>query len=169
VLEEDASLAVGRAAEAAGAAAAAAAGAAAAGAAAAAALSGISSEGGQGGSRRASAATSSGRPLRRGRRAGPGQPDGDATPDVLEVVSVEVLPAPEEPLAAVDLDQDPDGAGGGPDQGTASDWLPGIRDEHDDMPLGGGLEGPGRRGTWSRSVTPNVIRRTGTRPPRRRR
>ena len=104
------------------------------------------------------------------------------SPDVLEVVSIEVLPAPDEPslaLAGVAASADgseaaEDGWGdpatfGQPQGGTAADWLPGIRDEHEDMPLGGGLDGPGRRGTWSRSVTPNVMRRTGVRPPRRRR
>jgi hypothetical protein len=108
-----------------------------------------------------------------------GRGDGDPTADVLEVVSIEVLPAPEEPALALvegggandDLDAAPWGevAVGQPREGTAADWLPGIRDEHEDMPLGGGLDGPGRRGTWSRQVTPNVIRRTGMRPPRRRR
>ncbi len=75
---------------------------------------------------------------------------------VLEVSSVTVLPADEEPGG-------PDAEGG---QGTASDWLPGIRDEHDD-------EGPSRgrwqdRPTWDRTVTPNIRKRTGTRAPRRR-
>ncbi len=49
----------------------------------------------------------------------------------------------------------------------ASDWLPGIRDEHDDDPgwQARWLERP----TWDRTVTPNIRRRTGTRAPRRRR
>jgi hypothetical protein len=50
---------------------------------------------------------------------------------------------------------------------TASDWLPGIRDEHDDD--GGWQARWLDRPTWDRTVTPNVIKRTGTRPPRRRR
>jgi HPt (histidine-containing phosphotransfer) domain-containing protein len=152
VLEEDASLVVGRAAE------------------AAAAASGV------GGTPAPTPA--SGRP-RPGARAGRGRGarrtgmgDGDAPPPLLEVVSVEVLPAPEEPLAAIaalGADGVSDADGWGPTEGTAADWLPGIRDEHEDMPLGGGLDGSGPRRTWDRTVTPNVIRRTGTRPPRRRR
>jgi excinuclease ABC subunit B len=153
VLEGDESLVVGRAAERAAA------------------------EGVAAGSRRGSRAAASGTPLKRGRGRGrtPGGPDEDATPDVLEVVSVEVLPAPEEPALALagaalaDGEDDTDGDGWGASEGTASDWLPGIRDEHEDMPLGGGLTGPGGRRTWDRAVTPNVVRRTGTRPPRRRR
>jgi len=68
----------------------------------------------------------------------------------MEVTSIEVLPADEEPLG----------------EGTASDWLPGIRDEHDDE-----AAGPARwqeRPTWDRTVTPNIRKRTGQRPPRRR-
>jgi excinuclease ABC subunit B len=152
VLEEDASLAVGRAAEAA------------------------ANDAAPGAGR----ASSPGAPRRRGARK-PGGSDGDVSPQVLEVVSVEVLPAPESPAlalagamlggdggldtAALSGEETGLAAGGG----TASDWLPGIRDEHDDMPLGGGLGAPGERRTWDRAVTPNVIRRTGTRPPRRRR
>jgi hypothetical protein len=70
----------------------------------------------------------------------------------MEVTSIEVLPAHEEPLG----------------EGTASDWLPGIRDEHDDE------DGPGwqarwlDRPTWDRTVTPNIRKRTGQRSPRRR-
>ena len=76
-----------------------------------------------------------------------------------EVTSVTVLPAEEEPAETLDGEL-------GHDEGTASDWLPGIRDEHDD--------GTGRqarwqeRPTWDRTVTPNIRRRTGTRPARRR-
>ena len=53
------------------------------------------------------------------------------------------------------------------DENTAADWLPGIRDEHDDDPgwQARWLDRP----TWDRTVTPNVRRRTGTRPGRRRR
>jgi hypothetical protein len=75
----------------------------------------------------------------------------------LEVTSVTVLPAGLEP----------GGDEAAPEQeGTASDWLPGIRDEHDDD--------AGRRArlldrpTWDRTVTPNVRKRTGSRPARRR-
>ncbi len=49
---------------------------------------------------------------------------------------------------------------------TASDWLPGIRDEHeDDGWAAKWIERP----TWDHTVTPNVIKRTGQRPPRGRR
>jgi hypothetical protein len=84
----------------------------------------------------------------------------EAAGPAFEVTSVTVLPADDEPAAT--LDGEP-----GHDEGTASDWLPGIRDEHDDSPgwQARWLERP----TWDRTVTPNVRRRTGTRPPRRRR
>jgi len=81
----------------------------------------------------------------------------------LEVTSVTVLPAAEEPVSALGADggADPDA-----DDGTAADWLPGIRDEHDEDPgwQARWLDRP----TWDRTVTPNVIRRTGSRGPRRR-
>jgi len=90
----------------------------------------------------------------RGRRVE--TPSGPA----FEVTSVEVLPADEEP--ADNLDGIPS-----IDEGTAADWLPGIRDEHDDDPTRTArfLDRP----TWDRTVTPNVRHRTGTRAPRRRR
>jgi hypothetical protein len=50
------------------------------------------------------------------------------------------------------------------DDGTASDWLPGIRDEHDDD--GGRQARWLDRPTWDRTVTPNIRRRTGQRPVR---
>jgi superfamily II DNA/RNA helicase len=88
--------------------------------------------------------------LRRGRRAiASGEVEG------LEVTSVTVLEAGEEP--AVDE----------PDEGTASDWLPGIRDEHEGDDAGWmarWLERP----TWDVRVTPNVVKRTGERPSQRR-
>jgi len=74
----------------------------------------------------------------------------------IEVTEVTVLPAGFEPTDAE-----------GPSEGTAADWLPGIRDEHEDD--GGWQARWLDRPTWDRSVTPNVVRRTGTRPPRRRR
>jgi superfamily II DNA/RNA helicase len=90
-----------------------------------------------------------------------------------EVMSVTVLPAEEEPadtldgIPASDADSDDhDGPDGATDANTASDWLPGIRDEHDDTGRGAAWRD---RPTWDRTVTPNVLRRTGTRPPRRRR
>jgi Ultra-violet resistance protein B/UvrB/uvrC motif len=79
---------------------------------------------------------------------------------LLEVTSVTVLPAEDEPAAS--LDGEPDGGDG---QGTASDWLPGIRDEHDDE--GGWQARWLDRPTWDRAVTPNIRRRTGQRPARR--
>ena len=71
----------------------------------------------------------------------------------LEVTAVRVLPAGEEPLEV--------------DAGTAADVFPGLRDAHEDDDEGWmarWLERP----TWDRRVTPNVIKRTGTRKPRRR-
>lgn len=52
------------------------------------------------------------------------------------------------------------------DDGTAADWLPGIRDEHEDD--GGWQARWLDRPTWDRTVTPNIRRRTGQRPTRRR-
>ena len=81
--------------------------------------------------------------------------DPDAPGSVLEVASVTVLPAGEEPGDA------------DPAEGTPSDWLPGIRDEHEDQ--SGWQARWLDRPTWDRTVTPNIRRRQGTRPPRRRR
>ena len=78
----------------------------------------------------------------------------------LAVTSVEVLPADEEPAAT--LDGQPDET----DEGTAADWLPGIMDEHDGDDSGWMARWLDRQ-TWDRSVTPNVIKRTGERPARR--
>jgi hypothetical protein len=57
---------------------------------------------------------------------------------------------------------------------TAADWLPGLRDEHEEetgtIPDAGqppAAEAPVRRRTWDPSVTPNVIKRRGERPKRR--
>jgi excinuclease ABC subunit B len=92
----------------------------------------------------------------RGRRTGA---DTSEAPGI-EVTSVTVLPANEEPAAALDgLPPDEDAGA------IAAEWLPGIRDEHGDD--GGWLQRWTDRQTWDRSVTPNVIRRTGQRPPRR--
>jgi excinuclease ABC subunit B len=82
--------------------------------------------------------------------------DPDAPSSVFEVAEVTVLPAGDEPAG------DGDSA-----LGTPSDWLPGIRDEHDDE--GGWQARLLDRPTWDRTVTPNIRRRQGTRPPRRRR
>ena len=92
----------------------------------------------------------------RGRRA---DEAAAAAGSVMEVMSVMVLPAEEEPSET--LDGEPGG------DGTASDWLPGIRDEHDDT--GGGQGRWIERPTWDRTVTPNILKRTGQRPGRRRR
>jgi hypothetical protein len=72
----------------------------------------------------------------------------------LEVTNVAVLPADEEPIG--------DGA---PDEGTAADWLPGIRDEHEGDDAGWMARWLDRS-TWDRRVTPNIIKRTGERPRR---
>jgi excinuclease ABC subunit B len=87
-----------------------------------------------------------------------------ASGPAFEVSSVTVLPADEEPAATLDgVPAEPDA-----DENTAADWLPGIRDEHDDG-SGGWQARWLDRPTWDRTVTPNVRRRTGTRPNRRRR
>ena len=79
----------------------------------------------------------------------------------VRVSAVEVSPAADEPAFAL-----AGGDGGATDEGTASDWLPGIRDEHDDE---GGWQAKWLdRQAWDHRVTPNVIRRTGQRPRRRR-
>ena len=91
----------------------------------------------------------------RGRRAA--EEAATAAP-LLEVTSVTVLPAEEEPGVTTEPSGEPDG------EVTASDWLPGIRDEHDDD--GGWQARWLDRPTWDRSVTPNIRRRTGQRPAR---
>ena len=134
VLEEDASLAVGRAAEKA------------AQAAASAPPAPTAKPSERAAAMRAGA--------RRGRRA---LASGESTG--LEVTSVTVLPAEEEPGEPLD---------GQPivDEGTAGDWLPGIRDEHEGDDAGWMSRWLDRQ-TWDRRVTPNVIKRTGERPNRR--
>jgi UvrB/UvrC motif-containing protein len=89
----------------------------------------------------------------RGRRAAE---EAAAAGSLLEVTSVTVMSADEEPADTID------GVPGG--DGTASDWLPGIRDEHDDE--GGWQARWLDRPTWDRAVTPNIRRRTGQRPVR---
>jgi hypothetical protein len=80
----------------------------------------------------------------------------------MEVTEVTILPADEEPADNLD------GVPGEPgiDEGTIADWLPGIRDEHDDE--AGWQARWLDRPTWDRTVTPNIRRRTGQRPARRR-
>ena len=115
-------------------------------------------------------------PAGRGRAAADADgADPDAPAGVLSVATVEVLPAGEEPAIAEpdteasEAELDPAAtaavAAGAPG-GTASDWLPGIRDEHEDE--GGWQARWLDRPTWDRTVTPNIRHRTGTRPPRRR-
>jgi excinuclease ABC subunit B len=102
------------------------------------------------------AADAARRPGMRGREAA----RAAASAQRIEVTSVKVLPSGEEPAEALDGQvpgEDTSGA-------TASDWLPGIRDEHEDD--GGWQARWLDRPTWDRTVTPNVIHRTGTRSPR---
>jgi excinuclease ABC subunit B len=105
---------------------------------------------------RAAEAAASRAGSRSGRRGRRGRPEADA--QTVRVTSVEVVPASEEPGESLEP--------AAPDEGTAADWLPGIRDEHEDD--GGWQARWLDRPTWDRRVTPNVIKRTGTRPRRRR-
>ncbi len=82
-----------------------------------------------------------------------------------EVTSVTVLPAEEEPGDTLDADPHGDSERTG-DENTAADWLPGIRDEHEDT---GRTAAWRDRPTWDHTVTPNIRGRTGSRPARRRR
>ena len=96
-------------------------------------------------------------------RAGPRGRTADIdAPQGMEVTSVTVMEAAEEPAATLDEHAHGEGA---PDEGTAADWFPGIRDEHDEDDQGWMARWLDRP-TWDRRVTPNVIKRTGTRPPR---
>ncbi|HET7676245.1 MAG TPA: excinuclease ABC subunit UvrB [Candidatus Limnocylindrales bacterium] len=106
-------------------------------------------------------ATQAGAGRRRGGRRESGAP---VEAPVMEVTSVTVLPAEEEPAATLDGHVHGDGDVE-PDEGTAADWLPGIRDEHEGDDTGWMARWLDRQ-TWDRRVTPNVIKRTGTRPPR---
>jgi hypothetical protein len=99
------------------------------------------------------------------RKRGSRRDEAAAEHQAFEVMSVTVLPAGEEPVEPLDEGGDHAGADGA-DPNTASDWLPGIRDEHEDTGRGAAWRD---RPTWDRTVTPNVRRRTGTRPGRRRR
>ncbi len=89
---------------------------------------------------------------RPGSRRGAGRPETAQEERGLEVTAVRVLEAGEEP---------------GTEEGTASDWLPGLRDEHDDDGAGGWQARWLERPTWDHTVTPNVRHRTGRRTPRR--
>jgi excinuclease ABC subunit B len=79
----------------------------------------------------------------------------------IEVTTVTVLPAVEGTG-----DEGDDEGGDVPADGgaTASDWLPGIRDEHEED--AGWQARWLDRPTWDRTVTPNVVKRSGSRPPR---
>jgi hypothetical protein len=102
------------------------------------------------------------------RKRGARRDEAAAEHQAFEVMSVTVLPAGEEPVEPIDADADHadhDGSGAA-DANTASDWLPGIRDEHEDT---GRTAAWRDRPTWDRTVTPNVRKRTGTRPSGRRR
>ncbi|CAN5776820.1 excinuclease ABC subunit UvrB [soil metagenome] len=102
---------------------------------------------------------------RRGRRAlREGEVPG------LEVTAVTVLPADESPAATLDGEPghghgEGEGGDGERDLGTASDWLPGIRDEHEGDESGWMARWLDRP-TWDHRVTPNVVKRTGERPTR---
>jgi excinuclease ABC subunit B len=76
-----------------------------------------------------------------------------------EVMEVTVLPAGEEPGT---------GEAGADPSGVATDLFPGLRDEHDDEDAAGWQARWLDRPTWDVSVTPNIRRRTGQRPGRRR-
>jgi excinuclease ABC subunit B len=111
---------------------------------------------------RAAELAASARPASHGGRGAPAEPQ----PPALEVASVSVVAAGEEPVGAMPVGEG--GAGEGPGgTGTAADWLPGIRDEHEDD--AGWQARWLDRPTWDHTVTPNIRRRQGTRPPRRRR
>jgi excinuclease ABC subunit B len=89
----------------------------------------------------------------------PGQRAAQPAAQALEVTSIEVLPSTsDEPSEA--LEESTAAA-------TAADWLPGIRDEHEDD--GGWQARWLDRPTWDHTVTPNVVKRRGQRPGRRRR
>jgi len=81
---------------------------------------------------------------RRGRVAADGGELDAAALDVTEVRVIETTESDEQATAS-----------------TASDWLPGIRDEHEED---GWAARWVERPTWDHTVTPNVIKRTGQRP-----
>ncbi|TME82738.1 MAG: excinuclease ABC subunit UvrB [Chloroflexi bacterium] len=112
-------------------------------------------------------------PARSGRRGGAagGAAVAELQAPAFEVTSVTVLPAETEPSETLDgvpapgSDEEAElAAAAAASAATASDWLPGIKDEHGDD--GGWQARWLDRPTWDRTVTPNVIHRSGTRPPR---
>jgi superfamily II DNA/RNA helicase len=88
-----------------------------------------------------------------------------ADESALEVTQVTVLPAGEEPLWG-EAGTTAGEAVPAVDEGTAADVFPGIKDSHEDLDEGWMARWIDRP-TWDRRVTPNVIKRTGTRPRRR--
>ena len=93
----------------------------------------------------------------------PGARASDAAA-AFEVTEVTVLPSGESPAAALDgIPADDEDAAG-----VAAELFPGIRDEHEDED-GGWQARWLDRPTWDRTVTPNIRKRTGQRPNRRRR
>jgi excinuclease ABC subunit B len=100
------------------------------------------------------------------RKRGARRDEAAAEHQTFEVTSVTVLPAEDEPAATLDGDPDGHEDADGTDLNTASDWLPGIKDEHEDL---GKTAAWRDRPAWDRTVTPNIRRRTGARPTRRRR
>ncbi|CAN5752641.1 excinuclease ABC subunit UvrB [soil metagenome] len=106
-------------------------------------------------------ARASARPSERAaaRRAGERRGRREVAADsALEVTSVTVLPAGEAPGDPADALAE---------EGTAADVFPGIKDAHegdDEGWMARWLDRP----TWDRRVTPNVVKRTGARPRRRR-
>ena len=95
-------------------------------------------------------------------------PERPQVPSAMEITTVAVLPAAEEPVAPPPpdrVDGDPSAEDGSAGE-TAAAWLPGIRDEHDEQTgwQARWLDRP----TWDRTVTPNIRHRTGTRSGRRR-
>ncbi len=113
--------------------------------------------------RAAREATSPPRAPGRPGRAGRGRSDrGErAKAPGFEVTTVTVLATVEEPAGALDAEL-PAGEAAEVAAATAADWLPGIRDEHDDE--AGWQARWLDRPAWDRTVTPNVIKRTGQRP-----
>ena len=124
----------------------------------------------RGAERAASAARPTAKPSERLRAQSAGERRGRrlaAEASALEVTEVEVIRAGEEPAVGEPVPVGADGhvhahGDGDPDPDTAADWLPGLRDEHegDDQ---GWMARWLDRSTWDRSVTPNVVKRTGER------
>jgi excinuclease ABC subunit B len=89
------------------------------------------------------------------RRAGERRGRREVEAGTLEVTAVTVLPAADESPGDEEIEE-----------GTAADVFPGLKDTHEDLDEGWMARWLDRP-TWDVRVTPNVIRRTGTRRPRR--